>query len=66
MTRTIEQTAADLEIARMRMDQARHRLMGAIIAGQANTDRLEMAYVAAIANYKELMAECRYMPRSDA
>ena len=66
MTRTIEQNAADLEIARMRMDQARDRLMDAINAGQANTDRLEMVYVAAIADYKDLMAEMRYMMRAAA
>lgn len=64
MTRTIEQNAADLEIARMRMDQARDRLADAIIAGQANTDRLEMVHAAAIADYKDLMAEARYMQRA--
>ena len=66
MIRTIEQNAADLEIARMRMDQARNRLTDAIIAGQANTDRLEMVHAAAIADYKDLMAECRYLARTAA
>ena len=63
MTRTIEQNAADLEIARMRMDQARDRLADAIIAGQTNTDRLEMVHAAAIADYKDLLAEARYLDR---
>jgi hypothetical protein len=63
MTRTIEQNAADLEIARMRMDQARDRLTDAIIAGQANTARLETAHAAAIADYKDLAAEARYLAR---
>ena len=66
MTRTIEQNTADLEIARMRMDQARDRLTDAIIAGQSNTDRLEMVHAAAIADYKDLMAEMRYMMRTAA
>jgi hypothetical protein len=61
MTRTIEQNAADLEIARMRMDQARDRLTDAIIDGQSNTYRMEMVHAAAIADYKDLMAEMRYM-----
>lgn len=61
MTRTIEQNAADLEIARMRMDQARDRLTDAIISGQVSTDRLEMVHAAAIADYKDLMAESRYL-----
>jgi len=61
MTRTIEQNAADLEIARMRMDQARDRLTDAIISGQVRTDRLEMVHAAAIADYKDLMAESRYL-----
>tara|TARA_R110000868_G_scaffold364634_1_gene627511 strand:- start:668 stop:865 length:198 start_codon:yes stop_codon:yes gene_type:complete len=57
MTRTIEQNAADLEIALMRMDQARDRLADAIIAGQSNTDRLEKVHASAIADYKELRKE---------
>ena len=61
MTRTIEQNAADLEIARMRMDQARDKLDDAIIAGQSNTDRLEMVHAVAIADYKDLMAESSYL-----
>jgi hypothetical protein len=63
MTRTLEQNAADLEIARMRMDQARDRLADAVIAGQANTDRLEKVHATAIADYKDLMAERRYLNR---
>lgn len=63
MTRTIEQNAADIEIARMRMDQARDRLTDAIIAGQTNTDRLEKVHAAAIADYKDLIAEARYLNR---
>jgi len=59
MTRTIEQIKSDLEIARMRMDQARDRLADAIIAGQSNTDRLENVHAAAIADYKELMDDAR-------
>ena len=66
MTRTIDQNAADLEIARMRMDQARDNLTDAIIAGQSNTDRLEMVHAAAIADYKDLMAEYRYLTRTAA
>lgn len=63
MTRTIEQNAADIEIARMRMDQSRDRLVDAIIAGQTNTDRLEKVHAAAIADYKDLIAESRYLNR---
>jgi hypothetical protein len=63
MTRTIEQNSVDLEIARMRMDQARDRLTDAIIAGQSNTDRLEKVHAAAIADFKDLMAENRYLMR---
>jgi hypothetical protein len=66
MPRTIEQNNADLEIARMRMDQARDRLTDAIIAGQSNTDRLEKVHAAAIADYKDLMAEMRYLMRVTA
>jgi demethoxyubiquinone hydroxylase (CLK1/Coq7/Cat5 family) len=61
--RTIEQNAADLEIARMRMDQARDRLADAIIAGQSNTVRLEKVHAAAIWDCKDLMAERRYFQR---
>jgi len=61
MTRTIEQNAADLEIALMRMDQARDRLADAIIAGQSNTDRLENVHASAIADYKELKKEFHSM-----
>ena len=61
MTRTIEQNAADLEIALMRMDQARDSLADAIIAGQSNTDRLEKVHAAAIADYKELKKEFHSM-----
>ena len=61
MTRTIEQNAADLEIALMRIRQARDRLADAIIAGQSNTDRLEKVHAAAIADYKELKEEYHSM-----
>lgn len=66
MTRTINQNAADLEIAKMRMDQARDKLADAIIAGQANTDRLEIVHAATIADYKDLMAEMRNFKRAAA
>lgn len=58
---TTEQITANLEIALMRMDQARDRLADAIIAGQSNTDRLEKVHAAAIADYKELKEEYHSM-----
>lgn len=61
MTRTIEQNAAETGIALMRMNQARDTLADAIVAGQANTDRLEMVHAAAIADYQDLKAESRYL-----
>jgi hypothetical protein len=60
----MEQNAADLEIAKMRMDQARDRLCDAIIAGQQDTTRLELVHEAAIADYKNLRAEARYLARA--
>ena len=62
MTRTPEQNAAEIEIARMRLDQARDRLTHAIISGRA-IERLEMVHEAAMADYKDLLAESRYMAR---
>ena len=61
MTRTLEQYARDREIARMRMDQARDRLADAIIAGYANTDRLETVHAAAIEDYNALLAAGRQL-----
>jgi len=62
MARTIEQNAADLEIAIMRMDQARDRLADAVIAGdEAAMSRLEKVHAAAIADYRDLRAERRFM-----
>lgn len=47
--------AADLEIARMRMDQARDRLVDAVIAGDTAAEaRLEKVHAAAIADYRDL------------
>ena len=60
MTRTAEQNANDLEIARMRMDQARDKLCDAVIAGnEAEMTRLEKVHAAAIADYRDLQAERR-------
>lgn len=47
----------------MRLNQARNRLADAISAGQTNTDRLEMVQAAAIADYKDLVAEARHLNR---
>jgi hypothetical protein len=67
MTRTIEQNAADLEIALMRMDQARDKLVDAVIAGdEAAMTRLEKVHAAAIADFRDLRAERRYMERNAA
>jgi hypothetical protein len=57
MTRTIEQISSDIEIARMRMDQARDRLVDAIVSGQSNIDRLELVHAAAIQDWKDLISE---------
>jgi hypothetical protein len=67
MNRSIEQNAADLEIALMRMDQARDKLVDAIIAGDTFAEaRLEKVHAAAIADYKDLRAERRYMEKLSA
>jgi hypothetical protein len=64
MTRTIEQNAADMEIALMRMNQARDKLADAVIAGdEAAMDRLEKVHAAAIWDFRDLRAERRYMER---
>ena len=64
MARTIEQNAADLEIAVMRMEQARDKLADAVIAGdEASMGRLEKVHAAAIWDYRDLRAEQRYMQR---
>jgi len=64
MTRTIAQNAADTEIALMRMDQARDKLADAIIAGDLVAEtRLDKVHAAAIADYKDLRAERRYLVR---
>jgi hypothetical protein len=64
MTRTIEQNAADLKIAVMRMNQARDKLADAVIAGDdAAIDRLEKVHAAAIWDFRDLRAEQRYMQR---
>lgn len=66
MTRTLAQNAADMEIAKMRMDQARDKLADAIIAG--NTDaqpRLEKVHAASIADYYDLKQERAFMDRHD-
>lgn len=66
MTRTITQNAADLEIAKMRMDQARDKLADAIIAGNyAAQPRLEKIHAAAIADYRDLKQERAFMNRHD-
>lgn len=59
MTRTAEQISSDTEIARMRMDQARDRLVDAIVTGQSNIDRLELVHAAAIQDWKDLISELR-------
>lgn len=65
MTRTIAQNEADLEIAKMRMDQARDRLVDAIIVGDlAAQERIEKVHAAAIADYRDLKAERAFMDRN--
>jgi len=67
MTRTIEQNTADMEIAKMRMDQARDKLADAIIAGnRAAEEYLEKVHAAAIADYKDLRAERIYLEKTAA
>jgi hypothetical protein len=64
MARTIEQNAADMEIALMRMNQARDKLADAVIAGDnAAIERLEKVHAAAIWDFRDLRAERRYMDR---
>ena len=64
MGRTIAQNAADTEIALMRMGQARDKLVDAIIAGDLVAEaRLDRVHAAAIADYKDLRAERRYLVR---
>lgn len=64
MTRTLAQNAADMEIALMRMDQARADLADAIIAGKHDHQpRLEMVHAAAIADYHDLKQERAFMQR---
>jgi histidinol dehydrogenase len=55
MTRTFDQVSAELEVSKMRMDQARDKLCDAVIAGNETAiARLEKVHAAAIADYKEL------------
>ena len=55
MIRTIAQIENDMEIARMRMDQARDKLCEVIMAGNASDEaRLEMVHAAAIEDYMNL------------
>ena len=66
MTRTLAQNAADMEIARMRMDQARDRLADAVIAGNhAAMPRLEKVHAAAIQDWCDLKQERAFMDRHD-
>jgi hypothetical protein len=67
MARTIDQNAADMEIALMRMNQARDKLADAVIAeNRAAEERLEKVHAAAIADYKDLRAERRYLEKTAA
>ena len=64
MSGTIEQNAADMEIALMRMNQARDKLADAVISGDnAAIERLEKVHAAAILDFRDLRAERRYMDR---
>ena len=55
MIRAIAQIENDMEIARMRMDQARDKLCEVIMAGSASDEaRLEMVHAAAIEDYMNL------------
>ena len=66
MTRTLAQNATDMEIAKMRMDQARDRLCDAIIAGDSDAEyRLEKVHASAIADYKDLKAERSFMIKNN-
>ena len=67
MTRTIEQNTAAMEIAKMRMDQARDKLADAVIAGNHDAQpRLEKVHAAAIADYYDLKQERAFMERLSA
>lgn len=58
MTRSIEQIAADMKIAKMRLDQARAKLNEAVLAeNTAAQSRLEKVEAAAAADYAELKQE---------
>lgn len=58
MTRSIEQIAAELEIAKMRLDQAQAKLNEAALAGNKKAQaRLEKVEAAAAADYAELKQE---------
>ena len=66
MTRTLDQNANDMEIAKMRMDQARDKLADAIIAGKhEHQPRFEKVHAAAIADYHDLKQERAFMLRHD-
>jgi len=55
MIRTIAQLENDMDIARMRMDQARDKLCDAISVGNGPEEiRLEMVHAAAISDFMEL------------
>ena len=56
MIRTIEQNKADLEIARMRLDQAQEKLSDAVLSGNEQAvDRMHKVYNAAKDDYNEIM-----------
>jgi len=58
MTRTVAQIENDMEIARMRMDQARDKLCEVIAAGKNSEEtRIEKVHAASIADFNELKAE---------
>jgi hypothetical protein len=64
MSRTIEQNAAELEIAIMRMNQARDKLADAVVAGdEVAMERLEKVHAAAIWDFRDLRAERRYLEK---
>ena len=66
MTRTIAQNTADIEIALMRMNQARDKLADAIIAGDYKAEsRLEKVHAASIQDYRDLKQERAFMVRHD-
>ena len=58
MTYTIAQIDNALEIAKMRMDQARDKLCDAIVAGNNSEEaRLELVHAASVADFKDLKAD---------